>query len=246
MLCVGYLTRHPAPRLFRDPTSRFRVVPGIEDACYINIYPNVSYASPQSLVASRWPLVRGSCLLSRERVLSNIYFLLPLSTYTRTHSAPNPPVRLSVRPFVRSSVRPFSLEVVSMAGGKKKTKLSPRSKAYASPSPSPAVSVVHASGESSLPAGEPNLHVHQTSSPGPVDEPLNSSVVASSSVSRQSSETKQRGHNSLSTNDVEVCMILLCSTGRCWEIAKLTRNHWLRGGSCELVPGPGPAKSPRP
>lgn len=132
--------------------------------------------------------------------------LLPL--YIHTHTLNSKFICLPARPPARPSVRLSSLEVVSMAGSKKKTKLPPRSKAYASPSPSPAVSVVHASGESSLPVGESNLHVHRTSSPGPVDEPLNSSssAVASSSVSRQPSETKQRGHNNLSTNDVEVCM----------------------------------------
>lgn len=181
-----------------------------------------------------------------SRGLSNIYLLLSslrnIHKLTRTHSTSNPSSR---RPFIRSSVL---LEAVSMAGSKKKTKLSPRSKTYAPPSPSPAVSVVHASGESSLPAGEPNLHVHRTPSPGPVDEPLNSSssAVASSSVSRQSSETKQRGHNNLSTNGVEVRMILLYPAGRCWEIAKVTRNHRLRGGSYGPVPGPGLAKNLQP
>lgn len=128
---------------------------------------------------------------------------------------------------------------VSMAGSKKKTKLSPRSKAYAPPSPSP----VHVSGESSLLIDESNLQAHRS----PPDEPPNSSssAVASSSVSLQSSETKQRGHNNLSTNDVEVRMILLPPAGSCWEIAKVTRNHRLRGGSYEPVLGLGLAKNLR-
>lgn len=182
-------------------------------------------------------------MLSRDCPTSSISsFLLSRNIHTHSHTFNSKSILPSVRPSARSSVL---LEAVSMAGSKKKTKLSPRSKAYAPPSPSPAVSVVHASGESSLPAGESNLHVHRTPSPGPVDEPLNSSssVVASSSVSRQSSETKQRGHNNLSTNDVEVRMMLLYPAGRCWEIAKVTRNHRLRGGSYGPVPGPGPAKS---
>lgn len=128
----------------------------------------------------------------------------------------------SSRPSIRPSISarptlPPSQIAVSMTGSKKKSKLSPRSKAPAPPSP--AVSTVHASGESSLPAGEPNLHVHRAPPPpGPIDEPSNSSSsVASSSVSPQSSETKQRGRSNLSANDVEVRMMLLSPAASCYR-----------------------------
>lgn len=185
----------------------------------------LSYTRSQSLVASRWPFVVPSqtSVCAEPRPTSPSFF----STKTYSHSCPSPlflstPTLPPVHPPVclcpsHPPTFPPSQIAVSMTGSKKKSKLPPRSKAPAPPSP--AVSTVHASGESSLPAGEPNLHVHRAPPPpGPIDEPSNSSSsVASSSVSPQSSETKQRGRSNLSANDVEVRMMLLSPAASCYR-----------------------------